>query len=50
MTAGTYSDAETGIKFTTWEATSGAAFTFGMALPADALTKDATEYIGLLVS
>jgi hypothetical protein len=26
-----------------------APFTFGMTLPADALTKDATEYIGFLV-
>lgn len=49
MTAGTYTDEATGIKLNTWEATSGAAFTFGLALPADALTKDATEYIGLLV-
>ncbi|EAQ84608.1 hypothetical protein CHGG_08622 [Chaetomium globosum CBS 148.51] len=48
MTAGTYTDEKTGITFNTWEATSGAAFTFGMALPADALTTDATEYIGLL--
>ena len=49
MTTGTYTDAETGIKLSTWSSTSPAAFTFGMALPADALTKDATEYIGLLV-
>jgi cellobiose dehydrogenase (acceptor) len=48
MTAGTYTDEATGIKLNTWEATSGAAFTFGLALPADALTTDATEYIGLL--
>jgi cellobiose dehydrogenase (acceptor) len=49
MTAGTYTDEATGIMLNTWEATSGAAFTFGLALPADALTTDATEYIGLLV-
>jgi cellobiose dehydrogenase (acceptor) len=49
MTAGSYTDSETGIALKTWTATSGSAFTFGMALPADALTKDATEYIGLLV-
>jgi cellobiose dehydrogenase (acceptor) len=48
MTAGSYTDSETGIALKTWTATSGSAFTFGMALPADALTKDATEYIGLL--
>ncbi|KAK4150359.1 cellobiose dehydrogenase [Chaetomidium leptoderma] len=48
MTTGTYTDAETGIKLSTWSSTSPALFTFGMALPANALTKDATEYIGLL--
>ncbi|KAH6842501.1 cellobiose dehydrogenase [Chaetomium sp. MPI-CAGE-AT-0009] len=48
MTSGTYTDEATGIKLNTWTATSGGAFTFGMALPADALTTDATEYIGLL--
>jgi cellobiose dehydrogenase (acceptor) len=50
MTAGNYTDAATGIKLSTWTATDGGAFTFGLALPPDALTKDATEYIGLLVS
>jgi cellobiose dehydrogenase (acceptor) len=49
MTEGSYTDAETGIKLKTWTATDGAPFTFGLALPSDALTKDATEYIGLLV-
>lgn len=48
MTAGSYTDAETGIKLKTWSATDGAPYTFGLALPADALTKDATEYIGYL--
>ncbi len=50
MSAGSYTDAESGIKFKTWAATDGAPYTFGLALPSDALTKDATEYIGLLVS
>lgn len=49
MTAGTYTDSTTGINLKTWTATDGGAFTFGLALPSDALTKDATEYIGLLV-
>ncbi|AEO64604.1 06cbdded-7847-4769-a7b4-f9d23bb02f56 [Thermothielavioides terrestris] len=48
MTAGNYTDPATGIKLKTWTATDGGAFTFGLALPSDALTKDATEYIGLL--
>lgn len=42
---------ESGIKFGTWSAAQSpnqAEFQFGMALPQDALTKDATEYIGLL--
>lgn len=56
--AGTYTDKATGIQFGTWgvtpdpsdpDAAASSAFTFGMALPPDALTKDATEYIGLLV-
>jgi cellobiose dehydrogenase (acceptor) len=44
-------DAETGIKFATWgqERAGQGVFTFGMALPSDALEKDATEYIGYLV-
>jgi cellobiose dehydrogenase (acceptor) len=49
MTDGSYTDAETGIKFKTWSATGTTPFTFGLALPSDALTKDATEYIGLIV-
>lgn len=49
MSAGSYTDAETGIKLKTWSATDGAPYTFGLALPSDALTKDATEYIGYLV-
>ncbi|KAH6613732.1 cellobiose dehydrogenase [Chaetomium sp. MPI-SDFR-AT-0129] len=48
MTAGTYTDEATGISFKTWTATSGGAFTFGIALPSDALTTDATEYLGYL--
>ena len=43
---------ESGVRFGTWSAeqsTNQAAFTFGMALPENALTTDATEYIGLLV-
>ncbi|KAK1750876.1 cellobiose dehydrogenase [Echria macrotheca] len=49
--AAPYKDASTGIVFKTWStgtASGAAPFTFGMALPSDALTKDATEYIGLL--
>lgn len=49
MTEGTYTDPATDIKFKTWSATEGSAFTFGLALPSDALTRDATEYIGLIV-
>ncbi|KAL2127940.1 hypothetical protein VTI74DRAFT_9945 [Chaetomium olivicolor] len=48
MTEGSYTDPETGIKLKTWSATEGAPYTFGLALPSDALTKNATEYIGLL--
>ncbi|KAK4126752.1 hypothetical protein N657DRAFT_610772 [Parathielavia appendiculata] len=48
MTEGSYTDAESGIKLKTWTATDGTPFTFGLALPSDAVTKDATEYIGLL--
>jgi cellobiose dehydrogenase (acceptor) len=44
-----YVDADTGISFKTWSTgTNSAPFTFGLALPSDALEKDATEYIGLL--
>lgn len=42
-----YTDPATGIEFGTW--TPGTGFTFGLALPNDALTTDADEYIGLLV-
>jgi cellobiose dehydrogenase (acceptor) len=54
-----YKDEKTGIEFGTWDYTPDAsddddpgfgAYKFGMALPADAMTKDATEYIGILVS
>lgn len=52
MSNSTYTDQATGIKFKTWAQDAGAAaaspFTFGLALPSDALTKDATEYIGIL--
>ncbi|PKS12504.1 hypothetical protein jhhlp_000711 [Lomentospora prolificans] len=40
-----YTDADTGIGFNTWSTPS---VRYGMALPADALETDATEYIGLL--
>ena len=53
MTQGAYTDPATGIDFTTWSADPDSdgdgAFTFGLALPEDAATRDATEYIGLLV-
>lgn len=49
MTEGSYTDPATDIQFKTWS-TEGSSFTFGMALPSDALTTDATEYIGLIVS
>ncbi|KAL2826704.1 hypothetical protein BDW59DRAFT_145062 [Aspergillus cavernicola] len=46
-----YTDPDTGIVFDTWTVaptvTSGG-LTFGMALPEDALTTDATEFIGYL--
>ncbi|KAK6070571.1 fungal cellulose binding domain-containing protein [Seiridium cupressi] len=41
-----YTDPNTGIKFSTW--TEGTGFTYGVALPGDALTNDSTEYIGIL--
>jgi len=45
-----YTDAESGITFKTWSTGANVApFTFGLSLPSDALEKDATEYIGLLV-
>ncbi|KAI1485643.1 cellobiose dehydrogenase [Biscogniauxia mediterranea] len=40
-----YTDPDTNIEFGTWEQGD---LTFGLALPGDALTNDATEYIGLL--
>ncbi|KAL2826657.1 hypothetical protein BDW59DRAFT_171747 [Aspergillus cavernicola] len=46
-----YTDPDTGIIFDTWEvaATSvSAGLTFGIALPEDALSTDATEFIGYL--
>jgi cellobiose dehydrogenase (acceptor) len=58
--AQSYTDKATGIQFSTWgvfpnasdpdSVAPSAAFMFGMALPGDALTKDANEYIGILVS
>ncbi|KAK4208393.1 cellobiose dehydrogenase [Rhypophila decipiens] len=55
MRAGEYTDPTTSIKFSTWtsvtsdpDAADTTPYTFGMTLPADALTKDATEYIGIL--
>jgi hypothetical protein len=60
QTVSSYTDKLTGIQLATWgflpNATdpdsipASAAFTFGMALPGDALDKDANEYIGVLVS
>lgn len=44
-----YTDDATGITLKTWTAADPAAYTFGLALPADALETDATEYIGILV-
>lgn len=56
MSAGEYTDPATKIKFATWTSVSSdpesagtTPYTFGLTLPADALTKDATEYIGILV-
>ncbi|TPX15813.1 uncharacterized protein E0L32_000147 [Thyridium curvatum] len=43
-----YTDSKTNITFTTWSFTDSGGMTYGMALPEDALTKDATEYIGIL--
>ncbi|CAI7586499.1 unnamed protein product [Penicillium glandicola] len=47
-----YTDPDTGITFDTWtvsETLSEGGYTFGMALPSDALTTDATEFIGYLL-
>ncbi|KAI9371138.1 hypothetical protein BJX61DRAFT_548470 [Aspergillus egyptiacus] len=46
-----YTDPETGIVFSTWtvpSSSSTAGLTFGVALPQDALTVDATEFLGFL--
>ncbi|KAJ9132135.1 Carbohydrate-binding module family 1 protein [Coniochaeta hoffmannii] len=58
QTVSNYTDKATGIQFGTWgflpnasdpdSIPASAAFTFGMALPGDALDKDASEYIGIL--
>ncbi|KAK8127196.1 carbohydrate-binding module family 1 protein [Apiospora sp. TS-2023a] len=40
-----YTDADTGIVFDTWPVSSS--MTFGVALPSDALTVDADEFIGI---
>ncbi|KFY46354.1 hypothetical protein V494_00482 [Pseudogymnoascus sp. VKM F-4513 (FW-928)] len=56
-TAGTYTDPDTGIIFATQTIPDGnplqgltkGGYTVGLALPADAATVDATEYIGLLI-
>ena len=54
MTPGSFLDTSSGINFTTWSApldqNGNGALTFGMVLPPDAATKDATDYIGYLVS
>ncbi|KAJ0109222.1 cellobiose dehydrogenase [Diaporthe amygdali] len=50
-TAVVYTDPATGIVFDTWtvpQASTNGTWTFGTALPSDALTKDATEFIGYL--
>lgn len=41
-----YTDPDTGIEFGTWAQGDQ---TVGLALPEDALSKDADEYIGILV-
>lgn len=48
-----YTDPDTGITFDTWPVPStstAGGMTFGMALPSDALTTNADELIGYLVS
>lgn len=50
----TITDAGTGIVFNTWGLPNGSpqtqgGFTFGVALPSNALTTDASEFIGYLV-
>lgn len=52
-TAVVYTDPETGITFDTWPVPSTSTtggMTFGLALPSDALTTDADELVGYLVS
>ena len=47
-----YTDSKTGIVFDTWtvpQSDTKGGLTFGVALPSDALTVDATEFIGYLV-
>ncbi|KAL8403246.1 hypothetical protein RB594_008492 [Gaeumannomyces avenae] len=52
MIPGTYTDQETGIDFVTWSPQTGeggvGGYTFGIALPEDALKTDSKEYIGFL--
>ncbi|KAL1862980.1 hypothetical protein VTK73DRAFT_6524 [Phialemonium thermophilum] len=46
-----FTDPDTGIIFDTWpvpDSLTAGGLTFGVALPSDALTKDATEFIGYL--
>ncbi|KAH8158440.1 hypothetical protein CIB48_g9809 [Xylaria polymorpha] len=45
VAAFSYTDPDTGIEFGTWEQGD---MTIGMTLPGDALTTDATEYVGIL--
>ncbi|ROW04606.1 hypothetical protein VPNG_07433 [Cytospora leucostoma] len=50
-TAVVYTDPDTGIVFDTWtvpQSSTNGTWTFGTALPSDALTTDATEFIGYL--
>lgn len=53
MTQGTYIDPDSALRFTSWSSTPDAdgrgAFTFGMTLLDDAATKNATDYVGVLV-
>ena len=47
-----FTEPNTGIRFDTWTvavSSFSAGLTFGMALPEDALSTDATEFIGYLV-
>ena len=50
----TFTDPDSGVVFNTWGIPNGGAqtqggFTFGVALPEDALSTDADEFIGYLV-